>query len=127
MSGVTVLTASYAGAASAPAYARLAGLAAELPGEQLVRRDAGWPVLVYSSADDAIAAARALRSVASQAPAGDLLRIALHTAPATTPAVRHAEQLLAVANPGQTLLSATTAAGSNEVSDLGVHRLRDLG
>ena len=53
MGGVTVLIASYAGAASAPAYARLAGLAAELPGEQLVRRDAGWPVLLYADPLDA--------------------------------------------------------------------------
>ncbi|WP_410789927.1 helix-turn-helix transcriptional regulator [Kribbella sp. C-35] len=134
MGGVTVLIASYAGAASAPAYARLAGLAAELPGEQLVRRDAGWPVLVYDDAADATSAARSLRDAASQVPAGELLRIALHTAPTTAPAVRHAEHLLALANPGQTLLTATTAAGlrdadrgSPDIVDLGVHRLRDLG
>ncbi|TDW15243.1 helix-turn-helix transcriptional regulator [Kribbella kalugense] len=126
MGGVTVLTASYAGAASAPAYARLAGLAAKLPGEQLVRRDAGWPVLVYDDPADAIAAAQELREAASQVPAGELLRIALHTGQTITPAVRHAEQLLAIANPGQTLLTATTAAGM-AVADLGVHRLRDLG
>lgn len=127
MGGVTVLTASYAGAATAPAYARLAALAAELPGEHLVRRDAGWPVLVYASVSDAIAAARALRSSAALAPAGELLRIAVHGAPAEAPAVRHAEQLLAIANPGQTLLTATIAVGLPDVSDLGVHRLRDLG
>ncbi|MGW6201487.1 helix-turn-helix transcriptional regulator [Kribbella sp. NPDC055110] len=127
MGGVTVLIASYAGAASAPAYARLAGLAAELPGEQLVRRDAGWPVLVYADPLDATTAARSLRDAASQVPAGELLRIALHTAPSTTQAVRHAEHLLAIANPGQTLLTATTAAGLIGVIDLGLHRLRDLG
>ncbi len=127
MGGVTVLIASYAGAASAPAYARLAGLAAELPGEQLVRRDAGWPVLVYADPLDAIAAAQSLRDAASQVPAGELLRIAVHTAPTTTHAVRHAEHLLAIANPGQTLLTATTAAGLTDVIDLGMHRLRDLG
>jgi predicted ATPase/DNA-binding CsgD family transcriptional regulator len=127
MGGVTVLTASYAGAASAPAYARLAGLAAKLPGEQLVRRDAGWPVLGYDDPADAISAAQELRDAASRVPAGELLRIALHTAPTTAPAVRHAEQLLAIANPGQTLLTATTAAGLQNVTDLGVHRLRDLG
>ncbi|RZT28254.1 putative ATPase [Kribbella sp. VKM Ac-2569] len=127
MGGVTVLIASYAGAASAPAYARLAGLAAELPGEQLVRRDAGWPVLVYADPLDATSAAQSLRDAASQVPAGELLRIALHTAPSTTQAVRHAEHLLAIANPGQTLLTATTAAGLTEVIDLGMHRLRDLG
>ncbi|HZX07189.1 helix-turn-helix transcriptional regulator [Kribbella sp.] len=128
MGGVTILTASYAGAASAPAYARLSGLAAELPGEQLVRRDAGWPVLRYASADDAIEAAGALREAAARVPAGDLLRIAVHTATAAGPAVRHAEQLLAIANPGQTLLTATTAALIvGPVNDLGVHRLRDLG
>ncbi|WP_133785213.1 LuxR C-terminal-related transcriptional regulator [Kribbella sp. VKM Ac-2571] len=130
MGGVTVLIASYAGAASAPAYERLAGLAAELPGEQLVRRDAGQPVLVYDDAADAIAAAGTLREAASRVPAGELLRIALHAAPAATPAVRHAEQLLALANPGQTLLTATTVAGlrnAPDLTDLGVHRLRDLG
>ncbi|TCC03710.1 helix-turn-helix transcriptional regulator [Kribbella soli] len=127
MGGVTVLIASYAGAASAPAYARLAGLAAELPGEQLVRRDAGWPVLVYADPLDATSAAQSLRDAASQVPAGELLRIVLHTAPATTQAVRHAEHLLAIANPGQTLLTATTAAGLTDVIDLGMHRLRDLG
>ncbi|MEU4196189.1 LuxR C-terminal-related transcriptional regulator [Kribbella sp. NPDC026611] len=130
MGGVTVLVASYAGAASAPAYARLAGLAAELPGEQLVRRDAGWPVLLYADPAEAIAAARTLREAASRVPAGELLRIALHTGSSTGPAVRHAEQLLAVANPGQTLLTATTAAGLVEgagLTDLGMHRLQDLG
>ncbi|TCC27555.1 helix-turn-helix transcriptional regulator [Kribbella speibonae] len=135
MGGVTVLIASYAGAASAPAYARLAGLAAELPGERLVRRDAGWPVLLYDDAADAIAAAGALRDAASRVPAGELLRIALHTAPTTAPAVRHAEHLLALANPGQTLLTTTTTAALQsaadtwvgQLRDLGVHRLRDLG
>ncbi|MFI5696101.1 LuxR C-terminal-related transcriptional regulator [Kribbella sp. NPDC051586] len=127
MGGVTVLAASYAGATSAPAYARLAGLAAELPGELVVRRDAGWPVLVYDEAGDAIAAAQELREAASRGPAGELLRIALHSASTTAVAVRHAEQLLAIANPGQTLLTATTAIGVGGVADLGVHRLRDLG
>jgi predicted ATPase/DNA-binding CsgD family transcriptional regulator len=127
MGGVTVLTASYAGATSAPAYARLAGLAADLPGEQLVRRDAGWPVLLYADVLEAIAAAEALRSAASRVPAGELLRIALHTAPTAVAATRHAEHLLAIANPGQTLLTATTAIGPTGVTDLGVHRLRDLG
>ncbi|MGW7687165.1 helix-turn-helix transcriptional regulator [Kribbella sp. NPDC054772] len=128
MSGVTVLAASYAGAASAPAYARLAGLAGELPGELLVRRDAGWPVIRYDDPAGAIAAAYTLRESASRVPAGELLRIALHTAPTVAPAVRHAEHLLALANPGQTLLTATTVAESGAaVSDLGVHRLRDLG
>jgi predicted ATPase/DNA-binding CsgD family transcriptional regulator len=137
MGGVTVLIASYAGAASAPAYARLAGLAAELPGEQLVRRDAGWPVLLYDDPLDAISAAQSLRDAAAQVPAGELLRIALHTGPSTTQAVRHVEHLLAIANPGQTLLSATTATAVQhpasahlavqQLRDLGVHRLRDLG
>ncbi|MFF0344895.1 LuxR C-terminal-related transcriptional regulator [Kribbella sp. NPDC004875] len=131
MSGVTVLAASYAGAASAPAYARLAGLAAELaaelPGELLVRRDAGWPVIRYDDPAGAIAAAYTLRESASRVPAGELLRIAVHTAPTLAPAVRHAEHLLALANPGQTLLTATTAADLTDVADLGVHRLRDLG
>ncbi|TCC35005.1 helix-turn-helix transcriptional regulator [Kribbella sindirgiensis] len=135
MGGVTVLIASYAGAASAPAYARLAGLAAALPGERLVRRDAGWPVLRYDDAAAAIAAAATLRDAASRVPAGELLRIALHTAPRAAPAVRHAEHLLALANPGQTLLTATATAALQsaadiwvgQLRDLGVHRLRDLG
>lgn len=129
MGGVTVLTASYAGAASAPAYARLAELAAELAGEQLVRRDAVWPVVGYEDVRTAIAAAEALRSSASRGPAGELLRIALHSAPTAVQATRHAEHLLAIANPGQTLLTATTAALSDAagITDLGVHRLRDLG
>ncbi|MGZ0148396.1 helix-turn-helix transcriptional regulator [Kribbella sp. WER1] len=127
MGGVTILTASYAGTASAPAYARLAGLAGELPGEQLVRRDAGWPVLAYATVAEAIAAAGVLREAAALVPAGELLRIALHTGMAAGPAVRHAEELLAIANPGQTLLTATTATGVAGVVDLGVHRLRDLG
>jgi predicted ATPase/DNA-binding CsgD family transcriptional regulator len=130
MGGVTVLVASYAGAAGAPAYARLAGLAAELPGEQLVRRDAAWPVLAYDDVTDAIAAAGTLRDAAARVPAGELVRIALHTAPTSRPAVRHAEHVLALANPGQTLLTATTFASLPDPSgivDLGLHRLRDLG
>ncbi|MDX3002619.1 LuxR C-terminal-related transcriptional regulator [Kribbella solani] len=133
MGGVTVLVAAYAGAASAPAYARLAGLLAELPGELL---EAGRPVLVFDDPVAAIGAARELRTAASRVPAGELLQIALHTAPTATLAIRHAEHLLAVANPGQTLLTATTTAALKEAgdpetvparSDLGVHRLRDLG
>ncbi|MET9314891.1 LuxR C-terminal-related transcriptional regulator [Kribbella sp. NPDC003505] len=131
MGGVTVLVASYAGAASAPAYARLAGLAAELPGERLIRRDAGWPVLAYGDPAEAIAAAETLREAAALVPAGEFLRIALHSAPATAPAVRHAEHLLALANAGQTLLTATTAtaveSAAEPLRDLGLHRLRDLG
>jgi predicted ATPase/DNA-binding CsgD family transcriptional regulator len=128
MGGVTVLIASYAGAASAPAYARLTGLLAELQGRS-VRRDAGAPALLYDDAADAIAAAETLRDGASRIPAGELLRIAVHTAPSAGPAVRHAEQLLAIGNAGQTLLTATTVAesGADRVADLGMHRLRDLG
>ncbi|MEU4295127.1 LuxR C-terminal-related transcriptional regulator [Kribbella sp. NPDC026596] len=123
MSGVTVLTASYAGAASAPAHVRLAGLIDELPGEKLVRRDAAWPIVVFSNPADAVAAAHELRDAASGVPAGELLRIAVHTGVVVGPVVRHAEQLLEIANPGQTLLTATVGAGT----DLGVHRLKDLG
>ena len=126
MGGVTVLTASYAGAASAPAYARLAGLVAALPGESLVRRDAGSPALAYGSAAEAVAAAETLRAAAAEVPAGELLRIALHTAPTADLAARHADHLLAVTNPGQTLLTATAGEGL-DLFDLGVHRLRDLG
>ena len=70
-------------ALSARDTSRLDHLAAELPGELLVRRDAGWPVLVYDEAAEAIAAAAELREAASLVPAGELLRIALHTAPTT--------------------------------------------
>ncbi|GAB2652591.1 helix-turn-helix transcriptional regulator [Kribbella swartbergensis] len=127
MSGVTVLVASYAGAASVPAHVRLAGLAGTLPGEKLVRRDAAGPVVVFEDPAEAIAAAKTLRSAAAGVPAGELLRIAVHTAPSTGPAVRHAEQLLEAANPGQTLLTASVPVSPDEVTDLGIHRLRDLG
>lgn len=125
MSGVTVLVASYAGAVSAPAHVRLQGLVDKLPGEKLVRRDAGWPVVVYDDPAEAVAAARALREAAAGVPAGELLRIAVHTGVSRVPSVRHAEELLAIANPGQTLLTASVSA--DEVTDLGMHRLRDLG
>ncbi len=55
------------------------------------------------------------------------MRIAVHTGTATGPAVRHAEQLLEIANPGQTLLTASVPVPPDEAADLGVHRLRDLG
>jgi class 3 adenylate cyclase len=127
MSGVTVLMASYAGAVSAPAHVRLRGLVDTLPGEKLVRRDAAWPVVIFDDQAEAVAAARALREAAVGVPAGELLRIAVHTGLAPGPAVRHAEQLLAIANPGQTLLSASVVTAPDEVTDLGVHRLKDLG
>jgi hypothetical protein len=98
--GGTVLTASYAGAASAPAQVRLAGLVDQLAGEKLVRRDAAGPIVVFSDPADAVAAARTLREAAAGAPAGELLRIAVHTGSATGAAVRHAEQLLEIANAG---------------------------
>ncbi len=126
MSGVTVVVASYAGAASAPAYVRLAGLIDQLPGEKLVRRDAASPVVVFGDPADAVAAARALRDAAAGVPAGELLRIAVHTGSTTGAAIRHAEYLLEIANPGQTLLTARVAEGL-PVTDLGLHRLKDLG
>lgn len=96
-----------------------------------MRRDAGWPVLAYDDPAEAIAAAETLREAAALVPAGEFLRIALHSAPATAPAVRHAEHLLALANAGQTLLTATTAtafeSAAEPLRDLGLHRLRDLG
>ncbi|MEI8409069.1 MULTISPECIES: helix-turn-helix transcriptional regulator [unclassified Kribbella] len=127
MSGVTVLVASYAGAASAPAHVRLADLAGTLPGEMLVRRDVTGPVVVFDDPVEAIAAARVLRAAVADAPAGELVRIAVHAGNATGSAVRHAEQLLEIANPGQTLLTASVPVPPEEVTDLGVHRLRDLG
>src|SRR6266536_595371 len=122
MGGVTVLVASYAGAASAPAHLRLTGLLDKLPGEKLVRRDA----VVFADPGEAVAAAKALREAAAGVPAGELLRIAVHTGLAQGPAVRHAEQLLEIAEPGQTLLTATVAVASDAV-DRGIHRLKDLG
>jgi class 3 adenylate cyclase len=126
MTGVTVLVASYAGAASAPAHLRLAGLVGALPGEMLVRRDAAGPVVVFGDPAEAITAARALRDAAADVPAGELVRIAVHTGTAAGPAVRHAAQLLEIANPGQTLLTASVPVAPDETTDLGVHRLRDL-
>ncbi|TCO16820.1 putative ATPase [Kribbella steppae] len=127
MSGVTVLVASYAGAASAPAHVRLEGLVGTLPGEKLVRRDAAGPVAVFGDPAEAITATRALRVATVDVPAGELVRIAVHTGTATGPTVRHAEQLLEIANPGQTLLTASVPVPPDEVADLGMHRLRDLG
>ena len=101
MSGVTVLVASYAGAASAPAHVRLAALAGTLPGEMLVRRDVAGPVVVFDDPAEAIAAARVLRAAVVDVPAGELVRIAVHAGNATGSAVRHAEQLLEIANPGK--------------------------
>jgi predicted ATPase/DNA-binding CsgD family transcriptional regulator len=124
MSGVTVLVASYAGAASAPAHVRLTDLVGSLAGETLGRRDAA---VVFADPAEALVAARALRAAVVDVPAGELVRIAVHTGTATGPAVRHAEQLLEIANPGQTLLTASVPVTPDEVTDLGVHRLRDLG
>ena len=91
MTGVTVLAAAYAGVASAPAQVRLAGLVSQLPGEKLVRRDAAGPIVVFDDPAEAVAAAGTLRSAAADTPAGELLRIAVHTGLALGPAVRHAE------------------------------------
>ncbi|WP_185443288.1 helix-turn-helix transcriptional regulator [Kribbella qitaiheensis] len=130
---VTVLVVSYApdaGAVTAPAYVRLDELADGLAGHRLVLRNAAWPVVLFDDPADAIAAARVLREQAAGIPAGQLLRIALHSGVSQTAVVRHAERLNDVTNPGQTLLTALTAEGAPpaaELVDLGIHRLRDLG
>ena len=130
MDTLTALVASYApdaGAVSAPAYVRLDELAAALPGQKLVLRNATWPVVLFDTPSAAVAAALVLRDQARAIPAGHLLRIALHTGVSQSAVVRHAEHLNEVTNPGQTLLTALTAESAAEVVDLGVHRLLDLG
>ncbi|WP_157979827.1 helix-turn-helix transcriptional regulator [Kribbella monticola] len=127
---VTALVASYApdaGAVTAPAYVRLAELADALPDRRLVLRNAAWPVVLFDDPTAAVAAARVLREQAAAIPAGQLLRIAVHTGVAQQAAVRHAEQVNEVANPGQTLLTSLAAEAVDDPVDLGVHRLRDLG
>jgi predicted ATPase/DNA-binding CsgD family transcriptional regulator len=56
------------------------------------------------------------------------LRIALHTGEEGEPTIRRARRLCEIANGGQTLLTAATAAGLRRMRlyDLGVHRMRDL-
>lgn len=130
METLTALVASYApdaGAVSAPASVRLDALADALPGQKLVLRNAGWPVVLFDTASAAVAAALVLREQAREIPAGHLLRIALHTGFSQSEVLRHANHLNEATNPGQTLLTAQTAESVGEVIDLGVHRLLDLG
>jgi len=127
---VTVLLMSYApdaGAATAPAYVRLDELADAVAGRRLVLRNSAWPVVLFEDPAAAIAAARVLREQAAGIPAGKLLRIAVHTGVSQAAAIRHAERVNEVTNPGQTLLTALAAEGVADLVDLGVHRLRDLG
>ncbi len=81
----------------------------------------------FVSAEEAVAAAEDLRRAFEDDPHAKRLRIALHTGDDSEPAARRARHLCDIANGGQTLLSATTAAELPGPSfDLGVHRLRDL-
>ena len=144
---VTVLVASHApgaGPAAASSYAQLDQVAAAVFREHgarpAVRRQEGTATGVFSSAASAVAVAGALRAaVPDGSTLSRLLRIAVHTGAARMdesgryggPAVRHAERLGEIANPGQTLLSATveaeTVPDGGQLHDLGMHRLRDLG
>ena len=105
-----------------------------------VRRQEGTATGVFASAASAVAAAGALRAAVPDGSAlSRLPRIAVHTGAARMdeagryggPAVRHTERLSEIANPGQTLLSATVEAEAlpdgGQLHDLGMHRLRDLG
>jgi predicted ATPase/DNA-binding CsgD family transcriptional regulator/class 3 adenylate cyclase len=105
----------------------------------------GGVVAAFESATDAVAAALELRAAAGEAAAprtlGPGLRMALHTGPARVrddggfvgAVVGTGERLVEVANGGQTLVSAATAAAVGalpptgpSLADLGLHRLRDL-
>jgi predicted ATPase/DNA-binding CsgD family transcriptional regulator/class 3 adenylate cyclase len=100
---------------------------------------------VFGAAADAVAAALEVRAAVQEAAGprapGAGLRIALHTGEARVTeegsfvgaAARTGEHLAEVANPGQTLVSAATAAAAGDLLppgsslvDLGRHRLRDL-
>ena len=75
------------------------------------------------------AAAELRRALAEEdGPQAGRLRIALHTGDEGEPTIRRARRLCEIANGGQTLLTAATAAGLPQLRlrDLGVHRLRDL-
>jgi predicted ATPase/DNA-binding CsgD family transcriptional regulator/class 3 adenylate cyclase len=106
---------------------------------------AGTVLAGFEAAPDAVAAAAELRAALRDDPAsrpqGGALRMALHTGDARVrddgcyggAAVRTGERLVEVANGGQTLVSAQTAAAVGDhlpagwlLADLGLHRLRDL-
>ncbi|MFI9380689.1 LuxR C-terminal-related transcriptional regulator [Kutzneria sp. NPDC052558] len=81
----------------------------------------------FVSVEEAVAAAENLRRAFADDPHAKRLRIALHTGEDSEPTARRARHLCEIANGGQTLLSATTAAELPvPPHDLGVHRLRDL-
>ncbi|MEV6603701.1 LuxR C-terminal-related transcriptional regulator [Kutzneria sp. NPDC051319] len=81
----------------------------------------------FVSPEDAVEAAEALRRAFADDPQAGRLRIALHTGDDSSATARRAWHLCEIANGGQTLLSAATAAGlPRRTYDLGVHRLRDL-
>jgi predicted ATPase/DNA-binding CsgD family transcriptional regulator/class 3 adenylate cyclase len=124
-----------------------AGLvAARLAAVPAARPAPGRLVAVFGSTADAVAAALALRSTDAGAGTGDGrlgqgVRIGVHAGEALLrdeaeyvgPALDRAARLRDVANPGQVLLSAVTAAAVGDalpadavLVDLGTHRLRDL-
>jgi len=81
----------------------------------------------FVAAEEAVAAAEDLRQAFADDPHAKRLRIALHTGDDSEPTARRARHLCEIANGGQTLLSATTAAElPMRPYDLGTHRLRDL-
>ncbi|GAA3436012.1 helix-turn-helix transcriptional regulator [Kutzneria kofuensis] len=81
----------------------------------------------FASPEEALKAAEDLRQSFADDPQAGRLRIALHTGDDSEPTARRARHLCEIANGGQTLLSATTAAELPAgLYDLGVHRLRDL-
>jgi predicted ATPase/DNA-binding CsgD family transcriptional regulator len=109
------------------------------------RLPGGGAIAGFESAADAVAAVVALRAaVRDQAALRELagrLRMALHTGEAQVrddgrfvgAAARTGERLVEIANGGQTLVSAVTAAAvpgppatGSPLVDLGLHRLRDL-
>jgi predicted ATPase/DNA-binding CsgD family transcriptional regulator len=81
----------------------------------------------FDAPADALEAAEELRRAFADDPQAKRLRIALHTGDDSEPTARRARHLCEIANGGQTLLSAATAAElPGRAHDLGVHRLRDL-
>ncbi|MFC0437165.1 LuxR C-terminal-related transcriptional regulator [Kutzneria buriramensis] len=81
----------------------------------------------FAAPEDAVDRAEELRREFADDPQAGRLRIALHTGEDGDPAARRARHLCEIANGGQTLLSAATAAElPMGLVDLGVHRLRDL-
>ncbi|WP_232376198.1 helix-turn-helix transcriptional regulator [Amycolatopsis aidingensis] len=98
------------------------------------RQPAGGAVAVFAEPGRALAAAGQLRATAGHDPAlRSRLRIALHLGTEDGPGARRCAGLWALANGGQTLLSAAAADAiepdlpeGTALHDLGSHRLHDL-